>query len=583
MITRIIGIDFGTSTSVVKVFNDGDTDTIYTLSVGNGMQEIPTLIFERKVDGKLFIADKALSQLIQATEGTIHKNFKLGLISNNDEEKNKAIEYTTLFFKYLKEKYDEQCRIGAFGNCDATKVYISYPAKWPSFVRLTMLECAIKAGFGTSDNVFGLDEPTAAAVASFHEAEEELRRSGLFFADVTYKAMMVDMGAGTTDIVLFEYRIENGSLHINNPVTYPTAESTRLCGGREIDDILSDFCINYSRSIPANGNVPQGLLDKCHTEIKPWKEAIVSEGLKNNIEIQCPGFITQQINLMRQFGLPINPNLRSFRMNRLTFESISQLHWENWRNMIAEAFEEGKKFGYESPEDINVIILTGGHSQWYCVKDFFLGTPFANIEVILFDNIRKYPASLIQSKKPSQTVATGLCLKDKAIVAATPLANSFWIQFEYEDKKSEIIKIADKGHHLPFHTAMETVKDSIKGHFLYRRSFDIKCVVYEGTSVKTAKKHIQSVQSPDDNAWTVFIKAILFSVIGNIWVVIEILKDLKDIFKGEFNIEKYAEILDANYPIELGSTVDIAEDGIATVAPCIKVDGNEVKMPPFKI
>ena len=86
---------------------------------------------------------------------------------------------------------------------------------------------------------------TAAAVASFNEREQELKRAGLYFADTTYKAMMVDMGAGTTDIVLFEYRIENGKLHINNPVTYPTAESTRLCGGREIDDILSEFCIGY--------------------------------------------------------------------------------------------------------------------------------------------------------------------------------------------------------------------------------------------------------------------------------------------------------------------------------------------------
>ena len=576
MITRIIGIDFGTSTSVVKVFNDGGSDNVYTLNAGNGMQEIPTLIFKRESDGELFIADEALSQLNQEVEGTIYKNFKLDLISNNDEEKQQAIEYTTLFFRYLKKKYDEMCSIGAFGSCDATKVYISYPAKWPSFVRLTMLECAIKAGFGTSANVFGLDEPTAAAVASFHEKEEELKRAGLYFADVTYKAMMVDMGAGTTDIVLFEYRIENGKLHINNPVTYPTAESTRLCGGKEIDDILSEFCISYSHSILTNGNVPQGLLDKCKTEIKPWKEDVVSEGLQKNLDIKSPSFIAQQINLMKQFGLPINPNLKPFLMNRLTFESISQTHWQNWRNMISEAFVEGKKFGYESPEDINVIILTGGHSQWYGVKDFFLGVPFANIELISFDQVKKYPASLIQSVKPSQTVATGLCLKDKAIVAATPLSNSFWIQFEYEGKTSETMKIADKGHSLPFQSHMEPIKGTIKGNFLFRRSFNIKCAVYEGTSLETAKKHVHTVKSPTDDIFDVLFKTAILAVVGTLKVAV-------DLFSWDFKKKHYENIVDADYNIELGAEIHIAEDGIATISPKIKVDSNQVIMTPFKI
>lgn len=580
MTTRIIGIDFGTSSSVVKVYNNGAGNSIYTLNVGNGMQEIPTLIFKRKSDGELFVADEALSQINQEVEGTIYKNFKLNLISDNDAEKNQAIEYTTLFFKYLKKRYDEMCNTGAFGHCDATKVYVSYPAKWPSFVRLTMLECAIKAGFGTTDTVFGLDEPTAAAVASFNERAEELKRAGLYYADTTYKAMMVDMGAGTTDIVLFEYRIEKGKLHINNPVTYPTAESERLCGGREIDDILTEFCLNYCRSIPKDGNVPQSFIDKCKTEIKPWKEEIVSLGLKDCLEIKSPGFIAQQINLMKQFGLPINPKLKPFLINRLTFESISQSHWQSWRNMIAEAFKEGKKFGYNSPNEINVIILNGGHSQWYGVKDFFMGQPFANLKPISFDKVKNYPVSLIQSIKPSQTVATGLCLRDKAIVAATPLSNSFWIQFEYEGKATSILKIADKGHSLPFKSSIKTMKDKIKGSFLYRRSFDFKCVVYEGSSLDTAKKYAQSVQSPDDSIFAVLFKTAIGTVLGG---PLLITKALFDFISGNFDIHDYADVFDSDYDIELGAKIDISEDGIATVAPTITVDGKNITITPIKI
>lgn len=582
MITRIIGIDFGTSSTVVKVFNNGAeaSNSVYTLSVGNGMQEIPTIIFERKIDGALFVADEALSQLNQAVEGTIHKNFKLNLISDNETEKDKAIEFTTLFFKYLKKRYDEMCNIGTFGQCDTTKVFVSYPAKWPSFVRLTMLECAIKAGFGTSDTVFGLDEPTAAAVASFNERESELKRAGLFYANTTYKAMMIDMGAGTTDIVLFEYRIENNQLHINNPVTYPTAESERLCGGREIDDILSEYCLNYCRSIPMDGNVPQGFIDKCNTEIKPWKEEIVSRGLKDNLEIKSPGFITQLMNLIKQFGLPLNPKLKPFLINRLTFESITQVHWQNWRNMIEEAFKEGKKFGYKSPDDINIIILNGGHSQWYGVKDFFMDKPFARLKPISFGLVKMYEESLIQSIKPSQTVATGLCLRDKAIVAATPLSNSFWIQFKYEGKTSKIIKIADKGHSLPFESSIDAIKDSITGNFIYRRSFNIECIVYEGNSLETAKKHIKSVVSPNDDLVSVIFKAAVSAFVG---APLLLAKFGLDFLSGNFDINEYKNALDNDYAIQLGANIHITEDGIATVSPEITVDENKLNLTPIKL
>lgn len=580
MITRIIGIDFGTSTSVVKIYNNGGGDSVYTLSVGNGMQEIPTIIFRRASDGMLFIADEALMQINQGTEGETYRNFKLDLVSDVDNVKAAAVEYTTLFFKYLHKRYEEQCNMGSFGNCDQTKVYVSYPAKWPSFVRLIMLDCAIKAGFGTRDTVFGLDEPTAAAVASLHEREKELKEAGLYFENTTYKAMMVDMGAGTTDIVLFEYRIEGGNLHINNPVTYPTAESTKLCGGREIDEIFSEFCATYCHSIPAAGNVPQGFLDKCRSEAKPWKEEVVSMGLKENLEIKSPGFIIQQINMMKQFGLPVNPNLQPFVMNRLTFESITQTHWQNWRNMLEEAFGEGRKFGYNSTDDINVIILNGGHSQWYGVKDFLLGKPFANLKPLSFKNIQNYPASLVQSIKPSQTVATGLCLRDKAIVAATPLSNNFWIQFEYEGKKSEIIKIGDKGHNLPYTSSIKPIEDKIKGNFIYRKEFNIKCVVYEGSSLENAKKHVHAVKSPDDGFFSSIFKASLMLVIGSPFIL---LTAVGDFLTGNFNPSEYTDIWDSDYNIKLGAKINIKEDGIATVSPNITVDSEYVSMPPFKI
>lgn len=580
MVTRIIGIDFGTSTSVVKVFNNGGGDNIFTLNVSNGIQEIPTIIFLRKEDGQVFIADEALNQIAQSIEGITYRNFKLGLISDDSEQKAEAIRLTTLFFRYLHKKYEEMCNTGDFGKCDTTKVYISYPAKWPSFARMDMFECAKKAGFGDEKNIFGLDEPTAAAVASLHEKAEDLKMAGLYFENTKYKAMMIDMGAGTTDIVLFEYIIEKGSIHINNPVTYPTADSVRLCGGHEIDDVLSEYCINYCKNIPTTGTIPQGLIDKCISEAKTWKEQSVSVALKDNLEIKTPGFIAQQINMMKAFGMPVNTNLKPFSINRLTFESLTQTHWSNWRNMISEAFEEGAKYGYKSPDDINVVILNGGHSQWYGVKDFLLGKSFAGLSPLPFKQVLRYPQSLIQSIKPSQTVATGLCLRDKAIVAATPIANNIWVQFEYEGKHSNVIKLADKGHPLPFSNTLTLPDDTIKGNFIWRKEFNIKCKVFEGKDLDTAKTFVKSFQSPSDDLLSSLIKTIIVTVLGSPIAFFSIIGDL---LNGTFKKDKYSNIIDHDYKIKIAPKVSISEDGIATVSSNITIDGEKVYMPVLKI
>ncbi len=579
MITRIIGIDFGTSTTVVKIYNRGQNDIIFTLTV-QGKEEIPTVLFQRESDGEIFFADEAISQNLLNVKGKTIDNFKLKLISTNETEKEQARKYTTIFLKYLYDLYVQNCNQKEYGTCDSTKVYVSFPAKWPSFVRRDMIDCVIAAGFGTAENVIGVDEPTAACIAALHEKTNELKAAGLCFENRTYKAITVDMGAGTTDIVLFEYSVKNGELCINNPFTYPTADSSRLCGGHEIDVVLSEYCKEYLKSIPVSGQVPAGYMAKCETEIKSWKDKSLSDGLKNNLAVSSPAFITNYIEIVKIYGIPMNSNIRQFSIDRRLFEGLTQNHWDNWRKLLEEAFLKAREFGYQSTDDIDIIILTGGHSQWYGVKDFFLGNEFANLSPMPFKKILKYPQALVQCAKPSQTVAMGLCLKDDAIVTATPLANNFWIQFEYEGEKSQIIKVASKGHTLPYKFTMEDISDRIQGNFLYRRKFDIKCIVYEGGELASAIKYEKSIKSPDDDFFVVIFKTV---IAGMIVAPLGILSLIVDFLKGEFDWANYSNVLEIFYNIVLGAKIEISEDGVAQVFPKISVEGNSVNMSPFKI
>ena len=98
----------------------------------------------------------------------------------------------------------------------------------------------------------------------------------------------------------------------------------------------------------------------------------------------------------------------------------------------------------------------------------------------------------------------------------------------------------------------ENIKDKIKGNFLYRRRFDIKCVVYEGTSLKTAKKHVQSVHSPDNDIFGILFKAAIFAVVGTPFLVA---KAVIDFISGDFNIDDYADVFENDYGIELGAQI----------------------------
>lgn len=579
MITRIIGIDFGTSTTVVRINNHGkEHEQIQTLSVSNNVSLIPTIVFKRKSDDMLFFAEEATVQIGQGTEGELKENFKIGLIDNDQKVREEAEELTSNFFNYLYKRYEEKEQAGFWGKCDRTKVYVSYPAKWPSFIRLTMINCAIKAGFGTNENVFGLDEPTAAVLACMHENTDKLKNLELYYEHVPYKSLMIDMGAGTTDLVLFTYIIDQGQIHLQNLVTYPTVDSDKLCGGREIDQILGLYCQDYAKRIPASGNPPEGPMKKCMTEAKNWKEYVVSPGLLNNETIHMPIYMTNFIDMMKSFGIPMN-NITPFSINRLTFEAITQQHWTEWRELLLGALEEGKKFGYESADEIDIIILTGGHSQWYGTQDFLLNKHFANLESIQIKKIQEQPNRLIHSTMPQYTVATGLCLKDEAIVAAMPMSYSLWIQFEYEGKKSRIIEVLRKGERLPFDKTLDTIKESITGNFIYRKEFSISCYVYEGNTLATAKKQKVSTFSPDDG----FIKIIFKTAILAIASPFVIAKIIYDWWKGQLDWSQYKDILDNEYTIELIPHIIITENGIATVKTSIKVDDNDVSMPDIQI
>ncbi|MCX7771557.1 MAG: hypothetical protein N2376_00400, partial [Clostridia bacterium] len=257
-IERVIGIDFGTSTSVVKIKTYKDGQPLGSLNAVeyvhfDNKDSLPTLIYETS-DGKHLIGYEAENA---AVKGILYSNFKLDLIHPEEAIRERAIAYTKLFFTYMVEAYNDQK--SHFPACDTETTYISYPAKWSSELRNLMIGIAKDAGF---KNVIGLDEPTAAIHTVMVLEKEKLDLGGQESANI----LMIDMGAGTTDLVLCRYT-PNSDKRLEILNTWPKDDSQCLFGGREVDEALCDYVRNYliDCGLPNTKNFNEKYLDKCKT------------------------------------------------------------------------------------------------------------------------------------------------------------------------------------------------------------------------------------------------------------------------------------------------------------------------------
>lgn len=235
-VERIIGIDFGTSTSVVKIKTYKDNEPMDAREIADYIRfdnkdSLPTLVYET-IDGKFLVGYEAENA---AVKGVLHQNFKLDLINADPGKRGEAKRYTEIFLKYIFDKYSEQKNY--FPACDIETTYISYPAKWTEELRETKVSLVEKVGF---KNVKGLDEPTAAIHTVLVLESEKLSLNDNGSANI----LMIDMGAGTTDLVLSQYT-PNREQQISIINVWPKAYSTTLFGGREVDEALCEYVKAY--------------------------------------------------------------------------------------------------------------------------------------------------------------------------------------------------------------------------------------------------------------------------------------------------------------------------------------------------
>lgn len=404
MVIRRIGIDFGTSTSVMmyKDYENGKpVNKGRPFIVGDdNSNTIPTVIL-KAVDGDEICEICGAKAEGSSVPGERYVNFKMGLASDG-EEYQQALALTEDFFRYLRELFKTQQYDGDAPDVEQT--YISYPAKWRTEVIEDMKAAARRAGF---KNVIGMDEPTAAVNSVVYQNQEQLCERGLLKAGEDNYVLMIDMGAGTMDLVVCKYR-PGGDKPLEIMLSWPESQSGDCFGGREIDDRLVEQSLSY---LEKYGKHYEDRIGGLSSDNKRWKEWDLSQILNDKESFpSAPNFIINRLEMdwdsVEEY--PIR--------DRESFEKACGDLLETFPKMI---FDCGKalreKKGMDLFESMDLIILTGGNSAWYFVEDYLRGQRTSRYGTLRFKKIIEAPDRVQRMDKPQQTVAFGLALHEEEV------------------------------------------------------------------------------------------------------------------------------------------------------------------------
>lgn len=514
----IVGIDFGTSTTVVR-WRKEDSDEIHVINGGDGQSKvIDSAIFIPNGNDNWIFGKQALNY--EYRQGQIVRNFKMDLI--NPDTNNDARLYIRRFMEYVYSLFIKEIQHEGI-NYDSIDFHVSYPVKWSKGNKMLMKEIISNVGFGQLGAIIGKTEPEAAAIEMMRIHIPHLTKTGILRANFPLNVMMLDMGAGTSDLFIFQLTISsNGEIIIpeDKIFQYPVSEQPYNCGGREIDELLSRDVLDYLSKGFGNP-VNERFFDI--KKAKEWKDSILSDVLMQCDVAEIPSHLSPTIELAEQSG-QWNKALGKYKMSRNKFENITETHWMNLYRLIENGIAKSKQECKIGAEDVDLIFLTGGHSQWYCVPNLFngkgingtIGVKSTKHNILNFSKIIDNEWKILRGTNPQEIVARGLCWP-KTINIPSKAENNVWIRFGVNGVYSEYKQIVFKGEMLPYKTAIINGKSETKfNHITITQNmitdpdvFDVEFNILEGENIDNSAKSIFSYLIDENSVGAKIILAIL--------------------------------------------------------------------------
>ena len=373
--SRIIGIDLGTSNSAASIM-EGGRPTMIPSAEGTsvGGKSFPSYVAFTK-DGQLLVGEPARRQAVTNPDGTI-KNVKRKMGSS---EKVTALgkEYTPQqisAFILQKIKKDAESYLGEAVD----KAVITVPAYFNDNQRQATKDAGAIAGL---DVVRIINEPTAAALAY-----------GLDKSDVEQKIMVFDLGGGTLDVTIMDF--SDGVFEVLS-----TSGDTQL-GGSDMDEALTNYVIGEFKK--------QTGIDLAADNMAFWRVREACEKAK----IELSTTMQTEVNLPFIASDASGPKHLVQTITRARLEGLVEPIVSRCRQSITQAISDA----HLSNDKIDKIIMVGGPTRMPIVQNF--------VESIVGPKIQRGidPMECVSMGAAIQGAVLSGEVKDVLLLDVTPLS-----------------------------------------------------------------------------------------------------------------------------------------------------------------
>ena len=320
--SKIIGIDLGTTNSCVSIFEGGES---HVITNAEGARTTPSAVSFK--NGEIIVGDKAKRQALVNKDTVLSVKRHMGTskkIKANGKEYTPE-EISAMILGDLKKTAED------YLGEKVTKAVITVPAYFNDAQRQATKNAGKIAGLEVERII---NEPTAAALAY-----------GLDKQETNEKILVYDLGGGTFDVSILE--LGDGVFEVLS-----TAGNNQL-GGDDFDNRLVDHIVEEIKK--------QEGVDLSDDKMAMQRIKEAAEKAKKDLS----GMTSTQVSLpfiAQVDGAPIN-----FEMDvtRAKFESLISDLIDSTMEPVRKALKDAKL----SKSDIDKVILVGGSTRIPMVQD----------------------------------------------------------------------------------------------------------------------------------------------------------------------------------------------------------------------
>ena len=320
--SKIIGIDLGTTNSCVSVYEGGEAKVITN---PEGMRTTPSVVAFKK--GEIIVGQKAKNQMVTNKDTISSIKRKMGTndkVHANDKDYTPE-EISAMILSDLKKTAE------AYLGEKVTRAVITVPAYFNDSQRQATKNAGKIAGLEVERII---NEPTAAALAY-----------GLDKQDKTQTVLVYDLGGGTFDVSILE--LGDGVFEVKS-----TSGNNKL-GGDDFDERIMDWMVKEFKK--------ESGIDLSSDKMAMQRVKDAAEKAKKDLsgmsstEISLP-FITQG----EEGPIHLNMNLTKAKFEDLISDLV-----ESTLEPVRKAMKDAKI----TKNEIDKVLLVGGSTRIPCVQE----------------------------------------------------------------------------------------------------------------------------------------------------------------------------------------------------------------------